>query len=70
VIWAKAFSIRNLWIELRRYLDDGRIPFDNNLTEQLMRQVAIGEKTGISGPIGAILMTSVQPELSAHNLSR
>ena len=36
--------VRNHWTELRRYLDDGRIPIDNNDTEQLMKQVAIGRK--------------------------
>ncbi len=36
--------VRNHWVELKRYLDDGRIPIDNNETEQLMRQVAVGRK--------------------------
>jgi hypothetical protein len=36
--------LRNHWVELRRYLDDPRIPIDNNDTEQLMKQVALGRK--------------------------
>ena len=36
--------VRNHHVELRRYLEDGRVPFDNNETEQLMRQVALGRK--------------------------
>ena len=31
-------------VELQRYLDDPSIPIDNNETEQLMKQVAIGRK--------------------------
>jgi transposase len=42
---AKALQyVRNHFVELRRYLDDGRLPMDNNETEQLMRQVALGRK--------------------------
>jgi hypothetical protein len=42
---AKALQyVRNHFVELQRYLDDGRLPIDNNDTEQLMRQVAIGRK--------------------------
>lgn len=36
--------VRNHFTELRRHLDDGMLPFDNNETEQLMRQVALGRK--------------------------
>jgi transposase len=36
--------LRNHWNELQVYLDDGRVPIDNNETEQLMKQVAIGRK--------------------------
>jgi len=43
--FAKALQyIRNHFAELRRYLDNPSIPFDNNETEQLMKQVAIGRK--------------------------
>ena len=36
--------LRNQWAGLVQYLDDGELPIDNNLSEQLMRQVAIGRK--------------------------
>jgi transposase len=36
--------IRNHFTELRLYLDDASLPIDNNLTEQLMKQVAVGRK--------------------------
>jgi len=36
--------LRNHWKELQVYLGDGRLPIDNNETEQLMKQVAIGRK--------------------------
>lgn len=43
--FAKALQyVRNHFVELKRYLDDGRLPIDNNETEQLMKQVAIGRK--------------------------
>jgi len=42
---AKALQyVRNHAVELRRYLDDPRLPIDNNETEQLMKQVALGRK--------------------------
>jgi len=43
--FAKALQyIRNHFVELQRYLVDPSIPIDNNETEQLMKQVAIGRK--------------------------
>ena len=36
--------LRNHWDPLRLYLTDGRMPMDNNDTEQLMKQVAVGRK--------------------------
>jgi len=36
--------IRNHFTELQRYLDDASLPIDNNETEQLMKQVALGRK--------------------------
>ena len=36
--------LRNHWDDLQVYLGDGRLPIDNNETEQLMKQVAIGRK--------------------------
>lgn len=43
--FAKALQyVRNHFVELRRYLGDARLPMDNNETEQLMKQVALGRK--------------------------
>jgi transposase len=36
--------IRNHWRALNVYVEDGRIPIDNNSVEQLMKQVALGRK--------------------------
>jgi transposase len=36
--------LRNHWTELTRYLDDPQLPIDNNLCEQLMREVSLGRK--------------------------
>jgi hypothetical protein len=36
--------LRNHWEALKLYLSDGRMPIDNNDTEQLMKQVALGRK--------------------------
>jgi transposase len=36
--------LKNHWTELTRYVDDGKLPMDNNECEQLMRQVALGRK--------------------------
>lgn len=57
--------LRNQWEALTRHLDDVRIPIDNNLTEQLMKQVAIGRKNWMfigsvaAGHRAADLMTLV-----------
>lgn len=40
---AKGYLL-NQWTALTAYLQDGRIPIDNNETEQLMKQVALGRK--------------------------
>lgn len=36
--------IRNHWEALTLFTTDGRLPIDNNETEQLMRQIAVGRK--------------------------
>jgi len=43
--FAKALQyVRNHLVELKRYLGNGCLPIDNNETEQLMKQVALGRK--------------------------
>jgi len=57
--------ILNQWSGLTAYLKDGGIPIDNNLCEQLMKQVALGRKNWLhlgslaSGYRTATLMTLV-----------
>ena len=57
--------LRNHWNELQVYLGDGRVPIDNNETEQLMKQVALGRKNWLfigsiaAGERAADLMTLV-----------
>jgi len=57
--------LRNQWDLLQVYLSDGRIPIDNNDTEQLMKQVALGRKNWLfigsvaAGDRAAVLMTMV-----------
>jgi len=61
--------LRNQWDALQVYLSDGRLPIDNNETEQLMKQVAIGRKNWLflgsvaAGERMADLMTLVSSAL-------
>ncbi len=61
--------LRNQWKALQVYLSDGRLPIDNNETEQLMKQVAIGRKNWLflgsvaAGERMADLMTLVSSAL-------
>ena len=61
--------LRNQWDALQVYLIDGRLPIDNNQTEQLMKQVAIGRKNWLflgsvaAGERMADLMTLVSSAL-------
>lgn len=57
--------INNHWNALNRYVNDGRIPIDNNRVEQLMKQVAMGRKAWLfvgnveAGERSAMLMSLV-----------
>ena len=47
-------TARNHFSELQLYLSDGSLPMDNNQTEQLMKQVAIGRKNWLfAGSVAA-----------------
>jgi len=65
--------LNNQWDALRVFLSDGRVPFDNNETEQLMKQVATGRKNWLfigsveAGYRAAILLTIVSTA-HRHNL--
>ena len=65
--------LRNQWDALTVFLRDGAVPFDNNETEQLMKQVATGRKNWLfigsleAGYRAAILLTIVSTA-HRHNL--
>src|SRR5207249_3182438 len=62
----------NQWDALTVFLDDGRVPFDNNETEQLMKRVATGRKNWLfigsveAGYRASILMTIVSTAHRHH----
>lgn len=64
--------LKNQWEPLNVFLRDGRVPFDNNETEQLMRQVATGRKNWLfigsveAGYRAAILLTIVSTAHRYH----
>jgi len=64
--------INNQWDALSVFLTDGRVPFDNNETEQLMKQVATGRKNWLfigsveAGYRASILMTIVSTAHRHH----
>jgi transposase len=64
--------LRNHWNELHVYLGDGRLPIDNNETEQLMKQVAIGRKNWLfvgsvaAGERAADFLTVVSSAVRNH----
>ena len=64
--------IRNHWKELNVFVQDGRIPIDNNSVEQLMKQVAMGRKAWLfvcnveGGEQSAMMMTLVEQRAAAR----
>lgn len=65
--------IRNHWAALNVYIEDGRIPIDNNEVEQLMRQVALGRKawlfvSSVSGGERSAKMMSLVSSARRHDL--
>jgi transposase len=64
--------LRNQWQALSVFLTDGRVPIDNNETEQLMKQVATGRKNWLfigsveAGRRAAILLTIVSTAHRQH----
>lgn len=61
--------LRNHWQALMEYLEDGRLPIDNNWVERLMKRVAVGRKNWLfigslrAGIRNANLMTFVASAL-------
>jgi transposase len=65
--------IRNHWKELKVYVQDGRIPIDNNSVEQLMKQVAMGRKAwlfvcGVAGGEQSAMMMTLVSSARRHDL--
>jgi transposase len=65
--------IRNHWKELNVYVQDGRIPIDNNSVEQLMKQVAMGRKAwlfvcGVAGGEQSAMMMTLVSSARRHDL--
>ena len=64
--------LQNQWDALTVFLGDGRVPIDNNETEQLMKQVATGRKNWLfmgsveAGYRAAILLTIVSTAHRYH----
>jgi transposase len=64
--------LQNQWEALTVFLSDGRVPFDNNETEQLMKQIATGRGNWLfigsveAGYRAAILMTIVSTAHRHH----
>lgn len=64
--------LKNQWEPLSVFLRDGRVPFDNNETEQLMKQVATGRKNWLfigsveAGYRASILLTIVSTAHRYH----
>ena len=63
-VLAKAVSYAsNQWQALRRYVEDGRLSIDNNVSERTLRHQAIGRKNWLflgseqAGPRAAVLFT-------------
>lgn len=65
--------IRNHWSALNVYVGDGRIPIDNSLVEQLMKQVALGRKawlfvSSVAGGERSAKMMSLVSSARRHDL--
>ena len=65
--------IRNHWSALNEYVDDGRIPIDNNEVERLMKQVALGRKawlfvSSVAGGERSAKMMSLVSSARRHDL--
>lgn len=64
--------LKNQWEPLSVFLRDGRVPIDNNETEQLMKHVATGRKNWLfigsveAGCRAAILLTVVSTAHRCH----
>jgi len=65
--------LRNQWTALQRYLSDGRIPIDNNQSEQEIRPLTVGRKnwTFLGHPraaAGRLQLVSIASSAARHHL--
>jgi len=65
--------IHNHWAALNVYVDDGRVPIDNNLAERLMKRVAMGRKAwlfvnGLEGGRRSARLMSIVASAHRHDL--
>jgi len=74
-VTAKAidYSLSN-WRELMRYLDDGRVPIDNNAAENAVRPLAVGRKNWLfvgsqqAGERAAVVLSLIESaKLNGHD---
>jgi transposase len=65
--------LRNQWTALQRYLSDGRIPIDNNQSEQEIRPLTIGRKNWLflghpEAAEGRLQLVSICSSAARHHL--
>jgi hypothetical protein len=65
--------VRNQWDALQRYLSDGRIPIDNNQSEQAIRPLTVGRKNWVflghpDAAAGRLQLLSVVSSAQRHHL--
>ncbi|MCZ2128621.1 MAG: IS66 family transposase [Anaerolineales bacterium] len=72
---AKAFGYAaNHWAALTRFLDDGRLPLDNNAAERALRPIAVGRKNwlfagSVRGGEAAAIVLSFVESAKLHDLN-
>ena len=72
---AKAFGYAaNHWQALTRFLDDGRLPLDNNAAERALRPIAVGRKNwlfagSVRGGEAAAIVLSFVESAKLHDLN-
>lgn len=72
---AKAFAYAaNHWGALARFLEDGRLPLDNNAAERALRPIALGRKNwlfagSVKGGEAAAIILSFVESAKLHQLN-
>jgi hypothetical protein len=65
--------LKNQWIALQKYLNDGRLPIDNNQAERIIRPLTVGRDNWLflghpQAAIGRLQLLSVVSSAHRHNL--